>query len=332
MNRRELLLASLAAASPMAAAPASPRIRVAMLGTEHSHAAGKRKVLEHSTDYELAAVCELGPRAEELLADASIQVVVVEGKPWEVVEWGAKVIGAGKHLHLEKPPGNQMAPFRKLVEEARDKKLLLQVGYIWRFHQGIAAAFAAARQGYLGEVFSVRGTINTDLQPAARADLARFRSGMMFELGCHIIDRVVDLLDRPVRVHSRLRHDTSIADALADNTLAVLEYDKAMAVVSSAARQAGASQHRSFEILGANGSIVIQPVEPGTKMQVTLREAHGPYKAGSQQIDLPPQPRYAGDFRDLARAIRTHTPLQFSYDHELLVEETLLRACGEPLA
>jgi hypothetical protein len=41
------------------------------------------------------------------------------------------------------------------------------------------------------------------------------------------------------------------------------------------------------------------------------------------------QPRYVGDFRDLARAIKSGTPLKYSYDYELVVEETVLRASGE---
>ena len=64
-------------------------------------------------------------------------------------------------------------------------------------------------------------------------------------------------------------------------------------------------------------------------MRVSMREARGPYRAGWQDIEMASQPRYAGDFRDLARAIRTGAPLKYSYDYELLVEETMLRAAGE---
>lgn len=320
IHRRSFLAAGLAAA-----APAAGKIRVAMLGTGHSHAAGKRKVLEQNPDYELAGVCELGPQAEKFLADPAIRLAVVECNPSEAVPWGRKVIAAGKHLHLEKPPGDELAPFRELAEEARRRKLLLQVGYIWRFHQGVRAAIEAARKGDLGEVFLVRGTINTDLGPGQRAPLARYRGGMMFELGCHLIDRIVDLLGRPQDIRSWLRHDSRAPDSLADNTLAIFEYEKALAVISTAARQSGASQHRSFEILGTDGSVLLQPIEPGARMQLTTRAA------GPRQLDFPPQPRYVGDFQDLARAIQTGQPLQFSYDHELLVQETLLRACTPQL-
>jgi hypothetical protein len=35
------------------------------------------------------------------------------------------------------------------------------------------------------------------------------------------------------------------------------------------------------------------------------------------------------DFAELARAIQNKQPLKHSYDHELLLHETLLRASGE---
>jgi predicted dehydrogenase len=242
---------------------------------------------------------------------------------------GGEVIAAGKHLHLEKPPGNELAPFRELVEEARRKKLLLQTGYLWRWHQGLVAAIEAARNGWLGEVFMVRGTMNSDRSLEERAVEAKYRGGGLFELSGHVIDRVVELLGRPKAVKSWLRHDTSVPDKLADNNLAVFEYDHALAVLTQAAKMAGAGEHRSFEILGTNGTFLVHPESSPPRMQIHLRKAEGPYKAGSQQINLPPQPRFIADFAELARALKTGQPLKHSYDHELLLQETLLRASGE---
>lgn len=335
-----------AAASPLRAA--NDRIRAAVLGTGHAHAAAKLQALLNLPDlYEVAGVAEPDPAArrraqeqslyrqvrwlepEELLGDASIRVVAVETEVWNLLPWGRKVVMANKHLHLDKPPSHQLTPFRELVEAARRRKCLLQTGYIWRFHQGIRAALEAARQGWLGQVYLMRGVIDTDLKPEQRESLARYRGGMMFELGCHLVDRLVDLWGRPRQVHNWLRHDSDIPDHLADNTLAVFEYDQGVGVISSAARTPSPTPHRSFELTGTAGSIVIQPIEPGHRMQVNLREARGPYRAGPQEIQMPAQVRYLGDFRELARAIHSGQPLEFSYDYELLVQETLLRASGE---
>lgn len=331
----------------LAANAAITKVRAGMLGTGHSHFSGKLKAMLDSPDYEVVGIVpenaaakarmQKDPRhsalplktEDELLRDPSIHLIVVECRVWEALPWGRKVIAAGKHLHLEKPPGNEWVPFKNLVEEARRKNLLLQTGYLWRWHQGVMAAIEAAQKGWLGEVFMVRGTMNSDRDQEQRDTEARYRGGGLFELSGHVIDRMVELLGRPKVVKSWLRHDTSVADKLADNCLAVFEYDRTLAVVTQAAKMSGAGEHRSFEILGTDGSVVLHPESNPPGMRVHLRKAQGPYRAGWQDVPLPPQPRFVGDFAELARALKSGQPLKHSYDHELLLHETLLRASGE---
>lgn len=349
-DRRDFIrYAVAAAATPMAGATGPSLIRVGLLGTQHSHLDGKLKAMKSSpADYEVVSICEPDAAArrraeanpayaglrwvseQELLADATLHLIVVECKVWEALPRGRKVISAGKHLHLEKPPGNEWSPFREMVEEARRKKLLLQTGYMWRWHEGMNAAIEAAQKGWLGEVYMMRGSINADRTREGRALEARYKGGGFFELGGHLIDRVVELWGRPKKVTGILRHHTRIDDSLADSNVAVLEYDKSLAVITQAPSMYGSDEHRSFELLGTDGSVIVQPAESRhPKIKVGLRKAQGPYKAGWQEIALAPQPRFTGDFRELARALKSGQPLKLSYDHELAVHETLLRASGE---
>jgi predicted dehydrogenase len=342
LDRRSFLLTAAAAS----AAPLSI-IKTGILGTQHSHTEGKLAAMRGLPDYEVLRVCEPDPEAraaaekhpmfkglqwsseEELLGDKSISLIAVECRPWEAIPLGRKVIAAGKHLHLEKPPGNKFPPFRELVEEARRKNLLIQLGYMWRWHEGISAAIEAAKKGWLGEVYMVRGTIKADRDAAQRALEAKYKGGTMYELGGHLIDRVVELLGRPKAVRNWLRHDSKVDDKLMDNTLAVLEYGRALAVISSASQMYSAGNHRSFEIIGSDGTFLVLPETNPPRMRVAMRKGMRPYRTGWQDIDLGPQPRYIGDFRELARALKSGTPLKHSYDHELTVHETLLRASGE---
>ena len=245
MDRREFLRIAGAGSLAQAAAPAAPTvIRVGMLGTGHSHTTGKLKAMQDSPDYEIAGVVKTMPmpRAspekdprfqglkwmseDQLLADRSIHLIVVECRVWEALPWGRKVIDAGKHLHLEKPPGNEWEPFKELVEEARRKKLLLQTGYVWRWHEGVNAAHRSGPEGLARG--SVHGPRNDELgsRPEERATEAKYKGGGLFELSGHVIDRTVELLGRPKTVKSWLRHDTNHPDKLADNNLTVFEYDK----------------------------------------------------------------------------------------------------------
>lgn len=347
IDRREFMIASGAALAATPAAPGADRkIRAAILGTQHGHVRGKLQAMIDSPDYEVVCICEHDPTVQkrqaadplyrgqtwvsesELLGDKSIDLVVAECKPWQAIPWGHKVIEAGKHLHLEKPAGDTYEPFKELVEAARAKNLLLQKGWVLRGQEGINAALHAAKQGWLGHVHLVRATMNSDRDQPQRDLEARYPGGAMFELVGHLIDRVLEFTGRPDKVHTWLRHDTGVDDSLKDNTLAVLEYAGGLALVSTTARMYGSGDHRSFEVIGTDGSFMVQPLGGHSKMRVAMREARGPYQQGWQTVDLGPQPRYIADFVEFARAFKSSTPLKQSYDHELLVHETLLRASG----
>lgn len=348
MDRRDFLTsAALASLVPAAAQNTRGPIRAVLIGTTHSHTTGKLKAMQDSPDYQVVAVCE--PKADakakaqanpafrglpfvseaELLSDASVELIVVECNVWEALPLGNKVIAAGKHLHIEKPPGNDWAAFRSLVEQARRNNLLLQTGYVWRWNEAVLAAIEAAKKGWLGQVQLIRGTMNADRDAAQRAVESKYRGGGFFELAGHVIDPTVRVLGRPKEVKSWLRHHTNVDDQLADNNVAVFEFDKALAVISQSAQMAGATDHRSFEVIGTDGTVIAWPEANPPRLRVYMRKVQGPYKAGWQDITLGPQPRFIGDFKELARAIKTRTPLQLSYDHELLLHETLLRASGE---
>src|SRR5262249_37446020 len=148
------------------------------------------------------------------------------------------------------------------VELARRKKLVLRMGYMWRHHPGINKALEAARQGWLGEVHFVRGTISTLIAPAQRLELARFPCGHMFERAGHLMGPTVRLLGTPSKVTRALKKLGS--DGLADDTVAVFEFPRALGTIQTASVEPGAVRRRSFEIFGSNGSAVVRPIEPAT--------------------------------------------------------------------
>ena len=339
------VVATVAASASTVRAVAKP-IRVGVFGTQHGHVNSKMRALRANSDYEVVAVHEPDEGArkkrqseklfeglkfiaeDDLLGDNSLDLIMVEGRVWQAIPWGNKVIDAGRHLHLEKPPSPDLEPFRQLIEKAKRKKLLLQQGYNYRYHPCIRAAIEATKKGWLGDAYLLRATMNSNRSKQGRTIEAKYPGGAFFELCGHMVDRAVELWGRPLKTTGFLRHDTSEPDDLKDNTLAVLEYDKSMAVISTAAKMANAGAHRSFELIGTEGSFFIQPIAGGRTMRVNMSKARGPYKEGWQDIKFEPHPYDKFEFEDMARAIRTREPLEYSYDHELLVHETLLRASG----
>lgn len=343
-SRRTFLRAALLAAGVCAsggsgvAQPAPRRLKAGFLGIGHSHFRGKLRVVEQSVDFELVGLCEedaavraRGPGGarwltrEELFAEA--EVILVESAVADHARHAEAALRAGKHVHVEKPPARTLEALRQLLRLAADQRLVLQVGYMWRYHPGINAALEATRQGWLGEVFLVRATMNTWIDAEERRRWAEFPGGAMFEQGCHLIDPLVRLLGRPAKVTPFLRHSGPPADGLADNTVAVFEFDRAMGIVTCAPLQPNAGRHRLFEVIGTNGLARVQPLEPPV-LTLDLAQAAGPYAAGPQEVPLPAYTRYVDELAALAAAVREPRPLPTTAEDEVNVQEALLRASG----
>jgi predicted dehydrogenase len=190
-------------------------------------------------------------------------------------------------------------------------------------------AIEAAKNGWLGAVHRMRLWIDKPIGADERRELARFRGGVLFSEGCHLVDRVIAMFGKPDKITGFLRHESPMQDGLADNTLAVFEYKRAMAEMSVAAFQPNGGKYRRLEIVGSNGVALVQPYAP-LRLMIDLKEAAGPYKAGEQAVQLTetPGPAYAPDFQEMARVIRKGEQPSYSPQHDLIAHEALLQACG----
>jgi predicted dehydrogenase len=341
LTRRGFLAAGSAGA--LQAASSARKIRTAVYGIGHAHARAKVQTIKAMEQFELVGICEPDSNQardhdvyqgvnwlseSDILEDPSVELIVVESRVQENLAYAHRALDAGKWVHLDKPPGVDLAGLQDLFSKAKRNGKIVQMGYQWRYHPAMQAAVDASRKGRLGHVYAVRATINKPISPATRNELAAFRGGIMFELGCHMIDRIVDVLGKPKTVTSWMRHDAPVQDALEDNTLAVFEFDDAMAEVYIAAQQPNGGNYRTFEILGTNGTATVRPFSP-PRLMIDLKESAGPYKAGFQKIEMkqPQGPPFVGDFEELAGVIRDGATPSYSPDHDLITHEALLKAC-----
>lgn len=338
---RRLLLSALTATAVGAQQQQRTPIGIGFLGVSHSHGLAKLAALRANPDFRLIGVCESDPKLrdtlrgdgiamlerDQLLRHPGIRVIAVESAVRNHAVDGLAVLEAGKHLHLEKAPSDRMAPFEKIVATARRTGLTLQLGYMWRHNPGMNKAIEAAHSGWLGPVYLVRGSIGNQLPAEQRPQWTEFPGGTMFELGGHLVDATIRLMGRPRKVTPFLHTDGGFNDTLHDNTLAVLEWDKATGMLQSATLEPNSGRYRVFEILGANGRAILNPIEPPT-LTIDLDKPAGPYAKGPQKLTFPPYKRYVDDFIELAAVIRGEAKLRTTLDEELIVQEALLRCSG----
>ncbi len=338
-------LASAALSNSLAEdAPKKTPIKVCQDGTGHAHA-GKLAVFRESPDYEVVGIVESDPALrktaesqaafrdlswmtqEQLLNVAGLQAVLVETRVNDSLDVAEACIAAGKHIHLDKPAGQSLPQLRQMLDSAAKQKLLVQMGYMYRYNPGIVLLRDFLRRGWLGEVFEIHAVMSKVVAPADRVRLAaQFPGGMMFELGCHLIDLVVGVLGKPASVTAFAQHASRQEDKLVDNMLAVFSYQRALATVKSSGMEVEGFARRHLVVCGTEGTVEIEPLDDPAA-RVALSQPRGEYKNGYQEAQFPKYTRYVDDAADMAKIIRGEKESDFSYQHDLAVQETLLRAC-----
>ena len=324
------------------------KIRMAQYGTKHGHAEGVLSVMLSNTDLEVAGVYEpdLQRRLElqstgvppwskvewiedkaDLLGDNSILAISSEGSNMESLEHTEQIIEAGKHVFYDKPAGDDYSRFQQIVQTAQREKLLVQLGYMFRYHDGFSRIANWARSGFLGDIFAIRAHMSTTIDRLQQSLQNYPNGGIFYDLGAHMIDQMVWILGRPNEVTSFLREDLIRTNGFANNTLGVFEYDNSMAIIDIAAMEPSPPARR-FEVYGSVGSAIMEPMEPAETLKLTLTEPRGIYPAGVSLINLEARPRYVESLEAFVKDIKGEKEPDRSLEYELLVQETLLRATG----
>ena len=325
-------------------------MRMAQYGISHDHAHDKALVLQENESVEFAGVYEpsaekikqLGiheaykavnwfSSKEEILEDQSISAIAVTGEIFDNLGFAREVVEHGKHVWLDKPAGNDLAAFKELIEIAGRRQLQVQLSYPWRYHPGFRFILDWATSGRLGEIFSIRARHSA--WPGSEDRWKMWESpgvragGIMFIQGGHLVDIVISILGRPQHVSCFQRHDAEDPPWYHNNTAAVLEYAQAMVTLESANMEVNSRESRRFEVYGNRGSVIMEPFEPPA-LRLCLDEARDGYAEGWQTVLLPPSTRYPPDLAALLATIRGEQPPNRTLDHELAVQETLLRVVG----
>ena len=321
---------------------------MAQYGTKHGHAKGVLEVILANPDVDMAGVYEpdperrraleasgMGPWCDvrwfdspsEFLDDPTVLAVASEGSNAESLGHTEAIVDAGKHVFYDKPAGTDFARFERIVGKARSSDLLVQMGYMFRCHDGFSRIASWARSGLLGDIFSVRAHMSTHIDRAAQEAIARHRGGIFYDLSGHMIDQIVWILGRPEKVTSFFRQDATDVPGFSDNTLCVLEYRSAMAFIDIAAVETPPMARR-FEVYGSTGSAIMEPFEPPGPIRLCLSQERSEYPAGISTVEVSDKPRYVDNLASFIKDIRGEKAPDRSLDHELAVQETILRCSG----
>ena len=185
------------------------KIGVAQWGTKHGHAKGWLDLLHKSKNIDFKGLFE--PDAERkrylmstnekiwkevnwihdfdmILSDKNVEIIFIEesnNKSLEVLE---KCIVNNKHVMMDKPAGYDFEKFKNLADIAKQKGLIIELGYMFRQHEGFKLIADWAHSGKLGKIFMVRAHMSTNLpeinnenNDISRQGLSKYTGGVFYD-------------------------------------------------------------------------------------------------------------------------------------------------------
>ena len=159
----------------------------------------------------------------QLLADTSIDAVIIATPHDQHTEIVAAAAKARKHILLEKPMAPTVVECNLMLTAAEQAGVKLMVGHISHFVPAYQKAKTLLEAGELGDIVYANSTMARPWMTANRRDwhLDRERGGgMWLTIGVHVLDQLCWLIDAPVtsisaelqtRFHRQQADDVGIA-------------------------------------------------------------------------------------------------------------------------
>ena len=266
---------------------------------------------------------------EEILDNPEIEAVTIETEELSLSKYAILAFEKGKHVHMDKPGGAELCDFEKLIETARKNKLVFHTGYMYRYNPELLKIKEDIKNGVYGEIYSVEAHMSGIFPQTSKKCqwLEQFKGGMMFFLGCHLIDAVIGIMGLPERVVPFNKCTGIDGVTSTDYGMAVLEYKNGVSFVKTCAQETFGFSRRNIVICGSKKTIEIRPIEryeaDGMHAYVTEFENNDPTTRRSDAFD-----RYASMMSSFAAMARGEKENPYTYDYELDVYKTVLKACG----
>ena len=325
-------------------------IKLGHVGTMHDHSSAKLECVKKFPElFEvIGCVAESPERAEQLshtppyegipfttrqgLLDAGVEAVLVESFECDLIHEAQFWADHGVHMHIDKPAGDDVASFEHLLRTAKEKKVAVQLAYMYRYNRAFLDCLERIKRGELGEVYEVTAVMNTGHSAAKREWLGAFQGGIQFFLGCHMIDLVLQLQGLPTAVHPFLKSTGFDGVTSTDVSLAVFEYPHGVSTVEATSAEVNGYGRRQLVVCGSKGTYEIEPLEAPTHAYFIPADKAATFADRRSEVELPPfdpKCRYDEMMLDFARFVRGEAENPYTAEYELTLQKLLMYCCGD---
>lgn len=266
---------------------------------------------------------------EELLADETIDIVLNLTIPNAHFDVCDKALSAGKHVYVEKPLSISREEGSKLVEKAREKKLLVGCAPDTFLGGGIQTCRKLIEDGWIGEPVAATAFMVCHGHESWHPDPEFYYKkggGPMFDMGPYYLTALVNLIGAVKRVTgstrvtfperlitSEKKYGTLIDVEVPTHIAGVLDFENGAVGTIITSFDVWDAQLPRIEIYGSEGSLVVPDPNTFGGPVFVKRRNH------SEWSKIPLTHGYADNSRglgvaDMARAIVTGTPHRASGD------------------
>lgn len=338
------------------------KIKIAQIGTGHDHATATISTLKLQSDiYELvgfATVPEDNYNIEEIIYEKTkefyegvpqltveeilnypgLDAVCIETEDRALTKYAIMAAEKNLNIQMDKPGGISGDEFDKLIDLVSEKQLVFQTGYMYRYNPEILKLKEDIKKGKYGEIISVEAQMNCYHSANKRKWLEDFPGGMLYFLGCHMIDLVYSIMGEPLEIIP-LSCSSGVDDIKSEDFgMVVFKYKNGVSFAKSTAIEYGGFERRQLVVVGTKGTVEIRPFE---RMSAPIPDVVSPQITGTRECldsswhvrgeyhECEPHGRYDAMFRNFADFVNNKKQNPFSYEYERKLHKVLLRSCGK---
>ncbi|KAF4460496.1 NAD binding Rossmann fold oxidoreductase, partial [Fusarium albosuccineum] len=212
--------------------------------------------------------CSVYKTSDELFADGSIDLVVLSTPPTSHFELAAGALNAGKHVVVEKPFCPTSAECDELITLAKSKGKLLVPFQNRRWDADYVTLQKVLSEGKLGRVVEFASHYDRyDPEVSSRDAKDAPGAGVIYDLGTHLLDQILNLYGVPSRVTGFLskQRANAPAEGAYDACSVLLHYEPGPLVTVKATPISVGEEQLRFWVRGDKGSFKkygIDPQEP----------------------------------------------------------------------
>ncbi len=269
---------------------------------------------------------------DEILNNPEIEAVTVETEEVYLSKYALMAAGHKKHIHMEKPGGVILSDFEKLIEAVKNNKTVFHTGYMYRYNPYITELKEQIKNGELGDIISVEAQMNCIHPKNVRDWLNNFPGGMMFFLGCHLIDLILSIQGTPKRIIPLNKCSGVDGVNSMDFGMVAFEYENGISFAKTSAVEIGGFERRQLVVSGTKKTVELKPlewyVEAGQLVTSRSTYTSSAWTESSEKDQSTPVDRYDSMMKSFGEMVLGRKENPWNYDYELDLYKTILKSGG----